>query len=65
MVLTVVLTFLLHLPVPITKYEPEVFVLLGCPKMQTHLLPTLRVAIIGRSLFPTLLSKFYVITGLV
>lgn len=29
------------------------FVLLGCPKEQTHLSPTLRVAIVGRSLFPT------------
>lgn len=64
-VLPVVLTFLRHLPSPLTKYEPEMFVLLGCPKMQTHLLPTFRVAIVGRSLLPNTLDRFYANTGLV
>lgn len=64
MVLPAVLTSLLHPPAPLTKYEPEMFVLLGCPKVQTHLSPTLTVGIVDRPLFPNTLDILYAITGL-
>lgn len=58
-----VLTCLLHPPSPLVKQEPEMFVLLGCSKVQTHLSRTLKSSHGSRSLFPAALDMFYTVIG--